>query len=86
MKVRLTGVRSGHARLRDKSVVGWCETVPSVGETFFMTAPPRDQGDMRLIHTTQVTKVESKDGAIFFETRNSHYKIEMLGEDDGFGA
>ena len=86
MKVRLTGVRCGHASLRDKSVVGWCDTVPSIGESFFMTAPPRDAGDMRLIKTSPVVSVESKDGSVSFETRNSHYLLEMLGEDDGFGA
>jgi hypothetical protein len=79
MKVKLIKVTSNHQNLRDDVIEGEAEFLPKVGERFFMTAPPRDSGNIRVLETSPVTEVTRTDEDTYeFSTRNSRYDLIIL--------
>lgn len=80
MKARMMGVRSGHASMRDTAVVGHCDCVPEVGSKFCMSAPSRS-GIGKVVATGSVVSVRQRGGLFDFETRNGHYRLEILDDD-----
>lgn len=81
-QVKLTRLESNHQKLRTDEVVGYTHELPELNQVFQMTAPPLSEGLVRIIHTTPVLVLERKpDGKTYlFTTRNSKYKLEILGD------
>jgi hypothetical protein len=79
MKCRLTRLESNHQNLRTDSAEGQTDLAPTVGEIFVLAGEPLStEGNIRVIHTTPIERVENFDGYVEFWTKNSHYKFENL--------
>jgi len=79
-QVKLSRIKNGSA-LRTDEVEGFTERLPTVGKSFGMLGVALDpnNGNMRVITTSPVKKVESLDhDAIQFETQNSIYRLDVL--------
>lgn len=83
--VRLTKVTSTHNNIRTQEIVGWCNDVPTPGESFQMFAPPLDpDAEFRMVTTTLVKSIEASQdpqgllGPLVFRTQNSTYTLEFL--------
>lgn len=74
--VTLTKISSNPNALRDSTVSGMCDLLPKEGQSFMMTAPPRDSGDLRMVRTNIVTEVEEEGGIYTFKTASgSIYRV-----------
>ncbi len=81
-KVKLIKISKNENALRDNEIEGEASKLPKVGESFHMTAPPRDipRGD-RWVTTSEVREiVEQTDRAVTFHTLNSTYRVEISRE------
>lgn len=79
LKVKLTRLSS----TRTKEVEGTCAKMglPKVGKRFRMLAPSLESGLARLVETSMIVDVEKKsEGTYEFETLNSAYMLEVVGE------
>lgn len=76
---KLTKLVSLHQNLRSDEIVGGCLEVPRKGKMFTLFAKPLvRQADLRVITTTEVTKIARKGKVYEFQTVNSIYKLELL--------
>jgi hypothetical protein len=81
MKVKLTRISSNHRNLRTDEIIGTADRPPTVGQRFFMTAPPlATPGGIRWLETTPVQVCERIGAEFDFHTRNSHYRLLILEE------
>lgn len=66
--------------LRTDTVVGRCHSLPTIGESFNMSAAPLESGDIRLISTSIVEEVESLNQCHYrFKTRTgSVYEVVIM--------
>ena len=75
MRVRLTRMTGGSA-LRTDSVEGETDDMPTVGQPFFLSAPPLVEGRIRLVNTTRVVALH--DDGEFTTESGSRYRVETL--------
>lgn len=73
-----------HTRIRDNRIEGTTDAMPTLGEQFRMTAPPRDAGLFRLIETSRVVSIRVEEDYVsntkktVFTTENgSIYSVEL---------
>lgn len=79
IKARLTKIQSTHNNLRTDTIEGEALMPPTVGKSFLITGQPLTKdGNVRVVHTTEVKSVTHIDGGIQFETQNSTYKYEQI--------
>lgn len=64
--------------MRTNNCIGETEWLPQVGKSFFMTAPPLESGNLRVIETSPVITLEATEYGYLFSTENSIYKLELL--------
>ena len=84
---RLTKIESNHKNLRTNSMEGEISDLPKVGfPLIIVNDKPLDTSggaDSRIIWTTNIVEVNKKsDNEYEFTTRNSTYKLEILGKAD----
>jgi len=82
MKIKLIKISKNENALRDDTIEGETFALPKVGQSFHLTAPPRDvpHGD-RWVTTSEVKEiVEQTDRAVTFHTLNSTYRVEFSRE------
>ena len=80
MKIKLEKISTNKGGLRTSVVEGKCESLPKVGQTFIMTAPPLEAGDLRVIETSFVTEIQDFQEMIKFKTQNSSYELTFVNE------
>ena len=80
-EVVLTQLSSSHRNVRTKTIEGRCVFLPRIGHRFNMTAPPLALlFGRRWFSSSPVQHIKEKNGAIFFRTKNSNYKLEVKEE------
>jgi hypothetical protein len=75
VKIKLEKISINKNRLRTNIIEGDCESLPKVGQTFIMTAPPLEAGDIRVIETSYVIEATNYQEKIEFKTQNSSYRL-----------
>lgn len=65
--------------LRTEKVTGLTAQLPTVGLSFVILAPAIKEGSpVRTVQTSEVMSVETFERAIYFKTRNSEYRVDVL--------
>lgn len=84
MKVKLEKLSNNANRLRTKTVIGECETLPELNKSFEMTSESLTPGmDFRFIQTSPVVKIVNQTHTfVEFETENSTYIVDILNENN----
>jgi hypothetical protein len=81
-QVRLVRLKSNHQNLRTSKIKGVTQRLPIIGEPFILFAPPLEEGNLRIIGTTEVQSIKTahEEGVDvhYFTTVNSDYKVEIL--------
>jgi len=79
-EVRLVKIQSNHNNLRTNEIVGKCMELPEVGKTFLMTAPPLEEGNLRIVLTTEIKECSflKEESKYLFQTQNSKYELHLL--------
>lgn len=82
MKVKLTNLYKqidNPGGLRTTDVIGQCDRLPVRGKSFFMDAPPLEQGNIRCVATSKVIDIDIEEGIYTFHTETgSVYNLEIL--------
>lgn len=79
MDVKITQLSSSHNNVRTRKIVGKTAKLPTEGKHFTMFAKPLDRTqDVRMLSTSRIKSVREENGAYYFETQNSEYKLEVL--------
>jgi hypothetical protein len=54
--------------------------LPEVGKTFLMTAPPLEEGNLRIVLTTEIKECSflKEESKYLFQTQNSKYELHLL--------
>ncbi len=82
INVEIEVINSSHRNVRTKTVEGETIKLPTIGQTFDMTAEPfNPNADYRFIRTSPVKKIKEIDEhSMHFWTHNSMYKLTVKGE------
>ena len=80
LKVKLVKISSTHNNLRTSEIEGHCTSIPQVGYTFTMFAPPLESGNIRNIWTTHIKTCDYNEAEkkFTFTTQNSTYTLDVL--------
>ncbi len=78
-RVRLTKIQSNHTNLRTDVIEGETEKLPKKGGSFQMSSKGLEYG-IRVVTTTEIQFVEKMDDNYRFNTLNSIYQLEVLGD------
>ena len=78
MKIKLEKISANKGGLRTNKIEGKCASLPKVGHTFIMTAPPLEAGDIHVIETSFVTEIQDFQEMIKFKTQNSSYELRLI--------
>jgi len=80
-KVKLKKIKSNHKNLRTEEVEGQTLTLPEVGKAFVLVGEALNpEADYRSVYTTEIKHVEKMGESYRFNTQNSIYHLDVLGE------
>lgn len=80
MNIKFKIIRNNHQRIRDEVITGQSYDWPKIGKRFWMDAPPRDKGDVRVINTSKITEIIHEEfGLCIFKTESSSiYAVQFV--------
>lgn len=83
-KMKLTKIHSSHDSLSRGSYTGWANSLPCVGEHFYLNYEDPDyEGRIKTLSTTKIQSViDLGNGNWSFSTRNSEYTLETVKSHD----